>query len=186
VPEQTTSASVLTYGVAISVPEPHGERLRSRRAEFGDPLAAQIPSHITLLPPDEVTADELDVVASRLAQVAAAAAPFEVDLQGTGTFRPVSPVVFVAVSRGIAETELLAAGIRTALGAPEPPFPFHPHVTVAHHLDDAALDRAYAALQDFSCTFEVGEIALYLHRADAGWTTHLTFPLGQAPSAGTR
>ncbi len=184
-PEPTAPGSVLTYGVAISVPEPHGERLRSRRAEFGDPLAAQIPSHITLLPPDEVPAGDLDAVASRLAGVAEAAAPFEVDLQGTGTFRPVSPVVFVAVSRGISETELLAADLRAALGAPEPVFPFHPHVTVAHHLDDAALDHAYAALQDFSCSFRVVEVALYLHRADAGWTTHLTFPLGGA-DAGTR
>lgn len=167
-----------TFGVAISVPEPHGERLRAHRAAFGDPLAAEIPSHITLLPPDEVPVDRLDVVGARLAEVARASAPFDVALRGTGTFRPVSPVVFVAVAQGVAETEVLAADLRSALGAPDPVFPFHPHVTVAHHLDDTALDHAHAALQGFACAFTVEEVALYLHRPDHGWTTHRTFPLG--------
>lgn len=176
-PERGESGASRTFGVAISVPEPHGEELRAHRAAFGDPLAEQIPSHITLLPPDVVAGDELDRLADRLTEVAARTAPFDVDLKGTGTFRPVSPVVFVAVSRGISEAELLVAELRQALAAPEPEFPYHPHVTVAHHLDDAALDRAYATLEDFVCTFTVGEIALYLHEPDAGWSTYLSFPL---------
>jgi 2'-5' RNA ligase len=167
----------LTFGVAISVPEPHGEELRAHRAAFGDPAAAQIPSHITLLPPDVVAEDRLADLEAGLAHVAARTAPFEVALQGTGTFRPVSPVVFVAVSRGIAEVGILAADLRATLEAPEPLFPFHPHVTVAHHLDDAALDRAYTTLEDFGCDFEVTEVALYLHREGEGWTTHRTFAL---------
>ena len=32
-------------------------------------------------------------------------------------------------------------------------FPYHPHVTVAHHLADAQLDRAFAELADFECEF---------------------------------
>ncbi len=173
----TSQDGALTFGVAIAVPEPFGERLRAHRASFGDPAAAQIPSHITLLPPDQVTEDGLDDLAARLEHVAARTAPFEVTLQGTGTFRPVSPVVFVAVSRGIAEAGVLAADLRAALDAPEPLFPFHPHVTVAHHLDDAALDHAYATLEDFGCDFDVTEVALYLHREGEGWSTHRTFAL---------
>jgi 2'-5' RNA ligase len=126
---------------------------------------------------DQVTEDGLDDLAARLEHVAARTAPFEVTLQGTGTFRPVSPVVFVAVSRGIAEAGVLAADLRAALDAPEPLFPFHPHVTVAHHLDDAALDHAYATLEDFGCDFDVTEVALYLHREGEGWSTHRTFAL---------
>ena len=173
----TGSARTRTIGVAIAIPEPYGTELQRVRESFGDPLARSIPTHITLLPPDVVAGDELDRLAGRLSAVAARTAPFEVDLKGTGTFRPVSPVVFVAVSRGISEAELLVAELREALAAPEPEFPYHPHVTVAHHLDDAALDRAYATLEDFACTFTVGEIALYLHEPDAGWSTYLSFPL---------
>lgn len=180
--EGTSDDGSLTFGVAISVPEPHGELLRGHRAAFGDPAAAQIPSHITLLPPDQVAEDLLADVEARLEHVTVRTAPFTVTLQGTGTFRPVSPVVFVTVSRGIAETGILAADLRAALEAPEPLFPFHPHVTVAHHLDDQALDHAYATLEDFGCDFEVTEIALYLRREGEGWSTHRTFGLeGERP-----
>ena len=37
---------------------------------------------------------------------------FRVHLRGTGTFRPVSPVVFVGVVEGISQCEQLAAGVR--------------------------------------------------------------------------
>lgn len=167
----------LTFGIAIAVPEPHGAALQAHRASFGDPLADQIPSHITLLPPDVVRADALAELEDRLAQVAARTPRFRVALRGTGTFRPVSPVVFVAVSRGIAESELLADDLRATISAPASAFPYHPHVTVAHHLEDDALDHAYDTLADFACEFDVEQLVLYLHRADAGWVQHRSFAL---------
>ena len=63
--------------------------------------------------------------------------------------------------------------------APRPEFPFHPHVTVAHNLDDAALDRAYDDLRDFECQFVVNDFALYHHHDGPGWAPQRTFPLGQ-------
>lgn len=170
----------LTIGVAIAVPDPRGSELRRRRAGFGDPMAATVPSHITLLPPEEVAAGTLADLQASLVDVAARTAPFRVRLRGTGTFRPVSPVVFVAVSEGTAETELLAAAIRRAVGVPEAAFPFHPHVTVAHHLDDDALDTASDELCDFECVFDVAEFALYLHDDAAGWRRQVGFPLADS------
>ncbi len=164
-------------GVSIAVPEPYGTQLRERRAGFGDPQAATVPSHVTLLPPDDVGSTCLEVVRGALAEVAARTAPFEMTLRGTGTFRPVSPVVFVAVSRGISETELLATRLRAAVGPPPPGFPFHPHVTVAQHLDEASLDRAYAELADFACDFVVREFCLYLHDDETGWQPDQCFAL---------
>lgn len=168
----------VSIGVAIAVPEPYGSALQECRASFGDPLAATVPSHVTLLPPADVPAEEIDAIAARLGEVADRTAPFEVALRSTGTFRPVSPVVFVAVSQGVPETELLAAELRAALAPPEAEFPFHPHVTVAQHVEDAALDRAYEELADFTCRFPVEEFALYLRDDEAGWSPHLTFALG--------
>ena len=171
----------LTMGVAIAVPEPHGTLLREMRAAFGDPLAQTVPSHVTLLPPLEVPVDELDEICGRLDKTAGAVPAFRMRLRGTGTFRPISPVVFVSVHAGFVATEVLAGQLRRALGAPPAEFPFHPHVTVAHHLDDAALDRADATLCDFECEFDVGEFALYLHDDDAGWEPQRQFALATRP-----
>ncbi|KQX74936.1 2'-5' RNA ligase family protein [Aeromicrobium sp. Root472D3] len=165
-------------GVAIPVPDPYGSLLREKRAEFGDPMAETIPSHVTLMPPTEVADGELDAVRGSLERASATLPAFPMRLRGTGTFRPVSPVVFVAVSQGISYTEMLAQCVRDALDSPEPQFPFHPHVTVAHNLDDRSLDRAYEELADFECRFTVSEFALYHHQDDAGWVPQQSFALG--------
>ena len=166
-----------TYGVAIAIPEPWAADLQQRRASFGDPQATAIPTHITLVPPTDV-GDALELVGDHLAAVAAAQAPFRLRLRGTGTFRPVSPVVFIAVSEGISACEILAQAARSGPLAQELTFPYHPHVTVAHHLDEAALDHAYDSLADFECTFDVAAFHLYSHGDDGVWRPFRTFPLG--------
>ena len=167
-----------TIGVAIPVPDPYGAMLREKRAGFGDPMAETVPSHVTLIAPTEVTDADLYAVCVALESASTALPPFPMRLRGTGTFRPVSPVVFVAVSQGISYTEMLAKCVRKALNVPDPDFPFHPHVTVAQNLDDASLDRAYDELHDFECHFFVDEFALYQHEADVGWVPQRTFALG--------
>lgn len=166
-------------GVAIPVPDPFGAMLREKRAEFGDPMAETIPSHVTLMPPTDVADAELEIVRDSLERASSALPPFPMRLRGTGTFRPVSPVVFVAVSEGISYTEMLAKCVRDALDSPEPEFPYHPHVTVAHNLDDPSLDRAYEELSDFECEFTVSEFALYHHQDESGWVPQQAFALGR-------
>jgi len=166
-----------TIGVAIAVPEPYGEYLRSKRREYGDPLADSVPTHITLVPPLERDAAEYERLETALRQVSAVMPSFAMTLRGTGTFRPVSPVVFVAVSEGISVTELLAQSIRQAVDLPPARFPFHPHVTVAQDVDDDALDRAFDELADFRCSFTVDAVTLYAHDTDVGWVPRRGFPL---------
>jgi len=166
-----------TFGVAITVPEPFGSALQAHRADFGDPLAEAIPPHVTLLPPTVVPTAEVARFEEHLSRLAAEVAPFLMRLAGTGTFRPVSPVVFVQVSRGIPECELLESAIRSGPVERDLEFNYHPHVTVAHHLDDAALDVAFASLGDFACEFEVGGVDLYEHGLDGVWRVVRTFPL---------
>lgn len=167
-----------TIGVAIPVPDPWGSELRERRAEFGDPQAELVPSHVTLLPPTEVAEHALEQIYAKLTVDATNVDPFTMRLRGTGTFRPISPVVFVAVSEGISSTEQLAKHVRDGLLEGELEFPFHPHVTVAHRLSDDALDHAYEALADFECEFEVQAFAVYLHDDEAGWVPFREFELG--------
>ena len=171
------SAGVQTIGVAIALPEPWATDLQQYRVDLGDETAYSIPTHITLIPPVEM-GDDLDEVVAHLEKVAASQQPFGIHLRGTGTFRPVSPVVFVAVADGIAGCEALAAQVRTGPLEVELTFPFHPHVTVAHHLDNEALDRAYDELATFDCAFEATEFHLYLHDDGVGWVPTRAFPLG--------
>ncbi len=166
-----------TIGVAIAVPEPWGGRLQDYRTSFGDDTAAGIPTHITLMPPYEIAAEDLPAIEQHLAQASATNPAFKVHLRGTGTFRPVSPVVFVTVVEGISGCEQLALSIRRGPLACELQFPYHPHVTVAHHLSDEQLDRAFDGLADFECEFAVDDFKLYVHDEDLGWRPTRYFAL---------
>jgi 2'-5' RNA ligase len=173
----TVSEPTVRIGVAVAIPDPWGAELERWRASFGDPQAGAIPAHITLLPPTRVPEAELAPVEEHLARAAAAVAPFDVHLRGTGTFRPVSPVVFVALANGIAGCERLEAQVRSGSLERDLDFPYHPHVTVAHDLPDDVLDEAYDALGGFAARFEVGSFALYVHGADGVWHVRRTFAL---------
>ncbi|WP_248583013.1 2'-5' RNA ligase family protein [Nocardioides sp. InS609-2] len=171
------SVSVSTIGVAVAIPEPWASELQDYRASLGDETATKIPTHITLIPPVEVDEAEFEACEEHLEQVAAGIPGFAVHLRGTGTFRPTSPVVFVALARGISECERLAGDVRRGPLAVDLSFPFHPHVTIAHHLDDEALDRAFDELAAFECVFDVTEFHLYCHDNETGWQPTRAFSL---------
>jgi 2'-5' RNA ligase len=171
---------VCTIGVAVPIPQPFGGELQDWRRAFGDPLADAIPSHITLLPPTDLTAAQIPVVEKHLSAVAAAGEQFHVHLRGTATFRPVSPVVFVAVAQGISDCEMLSKAVRTGPLPAELTFPYHPHVTVAHHVPDDALDRAFTSLAEYEAGFDVTAFSLYEHGADGVWRPRRSFALGNS------
>ncbi|WP_055493276.1 2'-5' RNA ligase family protein [Streptomyces sp. TP-A0356] len=172
----------VTIGVSIAVPEPHGSQLQELREGFGDAAAPCIPTHVTLLPPTEVDADELPAIQAHLTEVAAAGRPFPMRLSGTGTFRPLSPVVYVRVVEGAEACEWLQKQVRDASGpvARELLFPYHPHVTVAHGIDEAAMDRAYEELADYEAEWPCTGFALYEQGADGMWRKLSEFPFGSA------
>ncbi len=172
-----------TIGVALAIPEPWASQLQDYRTSVGDTTATMIPTHITLVPPTEIPDAGLADVEEHLAGVAAATPAFRIHLRGTGTFRPVSPVVFVTVVEGISMCEQLAAALRRGPLAMDLQFPYHPHVTVAHHLPDEALDRAFKELAAFECVFPADEFHLYVHGDDVGWKPARAFPL-QAAATG--
>ncbi len=169
---------VRTIGVAVAVPDPHGPCLQRHRAVFGDPQAESIPAHITLLAPVAVSDSDLDLVHKHLRTVAARHPPFSVHLRGTGTFRPVSPVVFVNLVEGISNCERLEADVRSGPLAVDTSFNYHPHVTIAHYLPDEQLDAAFTALADFEARFEVDGFWLYEHGRDGVWRPQRRFCFG--------
>jgi 2'-5' RNA ligase len=170
-------AALVTLGVLIAVPEPWAAELTGWRERVGDPEAGRVPPHVTLLPPTEVPADALPAVEEHLAGAAAGSAPFEMHLSGTGTFRPVSDVVFVVVASGIAQCEQLEARVRSGPLARETRFPYHPHVTVAHDIAQDGLDRAYAGLAGFDARFPVTGFRVFEQVAGGVWEIRKDFEL---------
>lgn len=166
-----------TIGVSIPVPAPYDVRLQEARHAAGDPLAAAVPPHVTLMPPCDVRKVDLPAFVEFLERVAAEAEPFRMILRGTGTFRPVSPVVFVTVAQGISSCEALERAVRSGPVERELDFPYHPHVTIAQKVDETALDTAFTSLADYHAEFDVTAFDLYFHE-DQVWRPVQTFSLG--------
>jgi 2'-5' RNA ligase len=163
----------------MAIPEPHGALLQQHRESYGDPMALAIPTHVTLLPPMRVAADDLPAIEEHLRLLAQQQQPFDIHLRGTGTFRPVSPVVFVQVADGISFLERIAAAVRSGPLYCDLAFPYHPHVTVAHDLPDDVLDRAYDELADYEAMFQAWGFSLYEHGPDGLWRPQRDFVFGQ-------
>ena len=171
-----------TIGVAIAIPEPFGDELQRWREYFGDPLAAAIPSHVTLLPPTVVDAVNVDAIERYLRAIAEGELPFPLHLRGTATFRPVSPVVFVNVAEGISDCERLEKQVRSGPLDRELRFNYHPHVTIAHDLPDELLDVAFRAMKTYEARFSVHGFSLYEHGEDGVWRRRRDFTFGAADS----
>ena len=167
-----------TIGVAIALPEPWASELQDYRTALGDETATLIPTHITLVPPVELSEAEIIEAECHLELVAARSEEFRIHLRGTGTFRPVSPVVFVSVVEGISQCEALAERVRRSGPLAVPlRFPYHPHVTVAHHMPEDVMDKAFDELAGFDCTFAADTFQLYRHDEENGWRPARVFAL---------
>ncbi len=166
------------FGVAIGIPEPYTSELQGWRERLGDPNAAGIPPHITLLPPTALRTQQLDEVEEHLRQVAASEHPFDIHLRGSATFRPVSPVVFVPLAQGISDCERLERKVRSGPLQRGLTFPYHPHVTVAHDVGEDMLDRAFRALASYEARFSVWGFTLFEQGRDKVWRPQRDFPFG--------
>ena len=178
-PVTCTDTAVL--GVVVNVPEPWAQLLVDWRTKVGDPQASLVPPHVTLLPPTAVPVGERAAITAHLSSVARRHPPFDVHLSGTGTFRPVSDVVFVAVARGIGNCELLSNDVRRGPLARSLSFPYHPHVTVAHDVDGEMLDMAYTGLSDLSAEFRVDAFTEFEQTPGGAWAVAREYPLTGSP-----
>jgi 2'-5' RNA ligase len=163
-------------GVAIGIPEPYTSELQGWRERLGDPNAADIPPHVTLLPPTDLASEDLPAVEEHLLAAAARTESFTMHLRGSGTFRPVSPVVFVPLAQGISECERLEALVRSGPLHRDLSFPYHPHVTVAHDVSEELLDAAYSELAAYDARFSVWGFSLFEKGRDGVWRPQRDFP----------
>jgi len=178
---RTSSPQTTVLGVVIPIPEPWSQLFVDWRAKVGDVQANLVPPHVTLLPPTEVPVAERLSISAHLAQVARNHPPFDMHLYGTGTFRPVSDVVFVAVARGIGNCELIANEVRTGPLARRLSFPYHPHVTVAHDVPADMLELAYTGLADVDAEFRVDAFTEFEQTVDGSWAVAREYRLCGPP-----
>jgi len=157
-----------TIGVAVAIPPPWAGELQRCRESFGDPQAASIPTHVTLLPPTTIDERTLPEVEEHLRKIADDEQVFAMELLGTASFLPVSPVVFVELLAGGGECTRIEEKVRSGPLHRSVDFAFHPHVTIAHDLPPETLEQARLALADYSASFDVCGFSLYEH-VDGIW-----------------
>ena len=181
VPRSRSVAQTAVLGVVVPIPEPWSQLFVDWRAKVGDPQANSVPPHVTLLPPTEVPLADRPTISAHLAEVARAHPAFDMHLSGTGTFAPVSAVVFVTVARGIGNCELIANDVRRGPLARSLSYPYHPHVTVAHDVPGDMLDLAYVGLSDLSAEFRVEHFTEFEQDPDGAWVIAREYPLTGPP-----
>jgi len=130
-------------------------------------MAGVIPAHITLI--TTTPTQDWEATRAHVREVARDQAPFMVTISGTGSFRPVSPVVFINVEDGFADCVDLHEKLQTGPLHRDLPFSYHPHVTIAHDVAPESLDEAETVLKDYRATFPVVSMGLYEHDADGIW-----------------
>lgn len=129
-------------GVVIAVPEPWMSLLTEARVHLGDDHGINTPAHITLLPPTAVKIADREKLFEHLQAVAQSTSPFKICMRGTGSFRPVSPVVFFNISEGAHQLTSLEARIRAGITKEPRRFDYHPHVTLVHGVSEELMDKA--------------------------------------------
>lgn len=175
-PSPTVRSGVVHAGVVLRLPEPTGRELQNWRASFEDQSADAVAPHITLMITElDRPWDEL---ADRVRQALAQQDPFHVEVNGTGTFRPLTPVVYLRIERGREQCTALHAALARHGLVSASPFDYHPHVTLAHGTDDAALDRAQEMLRTYRAGFLVDRVHLYEGDAQGHWHPRQSLALG--------
>ena len=157
----------LCVGVILGFPREVAQELQQWRASFGDPMAEVIPAHITLV--TTTPAQDWEATLEHVRDIARQQAPFKVTISGTGSFRPVSPVVFLKVEDGFEECVGLHEQLQAGPLERDLPFPYHPHVTVAHDVAPESLDEAETVLKNYTATFPVVSMGLYEHDDNGIW-----------------
>jgi 2'-5' RNA ligase len=156
-----------TLGVTIELPVDIRIQLDEVRQRYGT-HADDWASHVTILAPIEADDAVLVGVIDHLSRVAARTRPIPMVLRGTGTFRPVSPVVFIAIADGISGCEQLEAAVRSGDLGVEARFPYHPHVTLVHGVSEELMDLAFREMAGYEAAFVAESMALH-ENVDGSW-----------------
>lgn len=162
-------------GILIAIPEPWMTELSELRVKFGDNQGAVTPAHITILPPTTIKKSDRERVRAHLQAIASQQTPFRISLDGTGSFRPVSPVVFINVDKGHQELIDLEDEVRSGVLDTPARFPYHPHVTIAQQVSEPKLDAAEHTCANFEAQWLVKGFRLDHVSSDGSYQSQALF-----------
>ena len=148
------------FGIVIAIPEPWLSEITKMRLDLGDSAAEQVPPHVTIMPPIALPSDDREQIVEHLRKVVRDHRPFRISLQGSGTFMPVSPVVYLNVDKGASQCSALAEDVRSGPLDYRLRFPYHPHVTLAHNVPEDLLQRGLEDGADFEASWMVSGVRL--------------------------
>jgi 2'-5' RNA ligase len=169
----------ISIGVILGFPAEIAEELQRWRASFGDPMAGVVPAHITLV--TTTMTQDWEATCNHVREIARKQEPFMVTIAGTGSFRPVSPVVFLNVEDGFGDCVNLHQQLQAGPLERDLQFAYHPHVTVAHDVAPESLDEAETVLKDYRATFPVASMGLYEHDDNGIWQLREELDFGTKP-----
>lgn len=152
--------------IIARVPPPLAERIVRWRREYGMVGAVAESCHITLLIAQDAAEE------GKLGQLKAALAghgAVEVVLGEPESFQPASPVTYLPLVRGADCFRYLHRRCVELLGKSESPFPYEPHLTLAHGLEEAALARSlrdFAGLDAQLTSFRIEQLQAYRYTGE--------------------
>jgi len=150
------------------------------RRACGDPALGRVPSHLTLVPPVNVRAEDLPAALTRLRAAAAAVpGPLELVLGPPATFLPINPVLYLEVGGpDLAAVHRLRDRVFAFPLERRLTWPFVPHVTVADGADPDRIDAAVTALADFAIPVTFERVHLLEEGEQRTWRPLADCPLG--------
>lgn len=133
------------------------------------PQGLDIPPHITVLPPFRLPAEDLPAVGEAIKDVARSAVGFTVANGAVRSFEPVSPVVYLDITRGRDEIVHLHQELFTAVPRAEFRFPFVPHITIAQAESPELLRAAQDEVTGLAATSEIDHLRLFVGPTLQDW-----------------
>ena len=166
-------------GVVLLLPTPVAAEIDGLRRALGDGARRFVPPHITLVPPVNVSGDDVDAAVALVRDAAGrAGGPLELTIGPAATFSPLTPVLYLTVEGDTARLRALRDAVLVGpLGRPAE-WPFVPHVTIASEAPPERLHAAVAALADFDATVSLDRVHVLQEGEDRVWAPLADVALG--------
>ena len=169
------------YAVIAYIPGRLGQFIDEQRDRWNPDYAAAL-AHVTALtprplifPPDEL----VDSLCKRCAH----SEPFDVSVEGVGTFWPANGVVYLSIATGFDSLLDLHRMLNVSDLRYSEPYPFVPHITIAQDLDEARTQAVLAAVSrewsvyDGEKSFRVETLCLVQQGEAHAWLNVAAIPL---------
>jgi 2'-5' RNA ligase len=173
--------------VALVVTGPVANELDGLRRALGATSLQRIAPHLTLVPPLNISEDDLEEVLGHIRASARKSAPIAIELGPPATFWPRTPVVYLEVGGDLEALGDLQRGLVTGPLAPPPERrtrEFVPHLTLDQRIEPSRLRHALEALADYRATQCFERLSVLEQDADHRWWPMADAALGRPMVAG--